>query len=65
MVIGGRFDNGCNVAQGLCTFNNAPMFFSLNPTLAPLPSCLDGTKAPVDCEERIDPAVIMSHGMLG
>ena len=40
MLIGGRLDNGCNLNQGKCTFNNTmPIFFSLNPTLAPLPSC--------------------------
>ena len=64
MLIGGRLDNACNLNQGKCTFNNAPMYFSLNPTLAPLPSCLNGTKTPVDCEERIDPALIMTHGMV-
>ena len=62
MLIGGRLDNACSLNAGTCTFNNAPMYFSLNPTLAPLPSCLNGTKTPVDCEERIDPALIMTHG---
>ena len=64
MVIGGRLDNSCSGAQGTCNFNNEPMFFSLNPTLAPLPSCLSGNKTRVDCEERVDPALIMTHGML-
>ena len=64
MLIGGRLDNACSLNAGTCIFNNAPMYFSLNPTLAPLPSCLNGTKTPVDCEERIDPALIMTHGML-
>ena len=45
--------------------NRKPWFFSLNPTVAPLPACLTGNKNNVDNKLRNRPALILGHGIVG
>ena len=61
MLIGGR--RWINASFGY-EWLNSPEFFSLNPTLAPLPSCLQGTKTPIDNQERQRAALIRTLGKI-
>ena len=55
MLIGGRTTGNSK--------NFRPWFFSLNPTMAPLPTCLTGNKNNIDNIHRHRAPVILGHGM--